>query len=72
MSRRFIPSDADALFVGVAPMVDPDGAGTVPLRIVDGSADSRGVVFSALYEARKFGVRSAMPISRARRLCLMH
>jgi DNA polymerase-4 len=50
-------------------MVDPDGAGKAPLLIVGGTPGSRGVVCSASYETRKFGVRSAMPISRALRLC---
>jgi DNA polymerase-4 len=61
--------DADAFFVAVARMVDPDGAGKSPLLIVGGAPGSRGVVCSASYETRKFGVRSAMPISRALRLC---
>ena len=43
--------------------------GRAPLLIVGGSRDSRGVVCSASYETRKFGVRSAMPIARALRLC---
>jgi DNA polymerase-4 len=67
--RRILLADADAFFVAVARMVDPDGAGKAPLLIVGGSADSRGVVCSASYETRKFGVRSAMPISQALRLC---
>jgi DNA polymerase-4 len=50
-------------------MVDPEGAGKEPLLIVGGTAESRGVVCSASYETRKFGVRSAMPISRALKLC---
>ncbi|HEX6807372.1 MAG TPA: DNA polymerase IV [Gemmatimonadaceae bacterium] len=62
-------ADADAFFVAVARLVDPDGAGRAPLLIVGGSADSRGVVCSASYETRKFGVRSAMPMSQALRLC---
>ena len=62
-------ADADAFFVAVARLVDPDGAGRAPLLIVGGSADSRGVVCSASYETRKFGVRSAMPVSQALRLC---
>ena len=67
--RRILLADADAFFVAVARMVDPDGAGCEPLLIVGGTRESRGVVCSASYEARKFGVRSAMPISRALRLC---
>src|SRR5947207_6566785 len=67
--RRILLADADAFFVGVARMVDPDGAGKTPLLIVGGSRESRGVVCSASYETRKFGVRSAMPIARALRLC---
>ena len=67
--RRILLADADAFFVAVARMVDPAGAGKAPLLIVGGSRDSRGVVCSASYETRKFGVRSAMPISRALRLC---
>jgi DNA polymerase-4 len=68
-ARRILLADADAFFVAVARMVDPDGAGKAPLLIVGGTRESRGVVCSASYEARKFGVRSAMPISRALRLC---
>jgi len=68
-ARRILLADADAFFVGVARMVDPDGAGKAPLLIVGGSRESRGVVCSASYETRKFGVRSAMPIARALRLC---
>ena len=67
--RRILLVDADAFFVAVARMVDPEGAGKAPLLIVGGAAGSRGVVCSASYETRKFGVRSAMPISRALRLC---
>jgi DNA polymerase-4 len=68
-ARRILLADADAFFVAVARMVDPDGAGKAPLLIVGGTRESRGVVCSASYEARKFGVRSAMPIARALRLC---
>ena len=68
-SRRILLADADAFFVAVARLVDPEGAGRAPLLIVGGAAGSRGVVCSASYETRKFGVRSAMPISRALRLC---
>jgi DNA polymerase-4 len=68
-TRRILLADADAFFVAVARMVDPEGAGKEPLLIVGGTRESRGVVCSASYEARKFGVRSAMPIARALRLC---
>src|SRR5262245_36276003 len=67
--RRILLADADAFFVAVARAVDPDGAGKAALLIVGGSRESRGVVCSASYETRKFGVRSAMPISRALKLC---
>ena len=68
-ARRILLADADAFFVAVARMVDPDGAGKEPLLIVGGTRESRGVVCSASYEVRKYGVRSAMPIARALRLC---
>ena len=67
--RRILLADADAFYVAVARAVDPDGAGKATLLIVGGSRESRGVVCSASYETRKFGVRSAMPIARALRLC---
>jgi len=67
--RRILLADADAFYVAVARAVDPDGAGKAALLIVGGSRESRGVVCSASYETRKFGVRSAMPIARALRLC---
>jgi DNA polymerase-4 len=68
-TKRILLADADAFYVAVARMIDPEGAGKAPLLIVGGSRESRGVVCSASYETRKFGVRSAMPISRALRLC---
>jgi DNA polymerase-4 len=67
--RRILLADADAFFVAVARMADPEGAGKAPLLIVGGRPGSRGVVCSASYETRAFGVRSAMPISQALRLC---
>jgi DNA polymerase-4 len=68
-ARRILHADADAFFVAVARMADPEGAGKSPLLIVGGRPGSRGVVCSASYETRVFGVRSAMPISQALRLC---
>jgi DNA polymerase-4 len=67
--RRILLADADAFFVAVARMADPEGAGRAPLLIVGGRPGSRGVVCSASYETRAFGVRSAMPIAQALRLC---
>ena len=68
-ARRIFLADADAFYVAVSRMIDPGGAGAAPLLIVGGTRESRGVVCSASYETRKFGVRSAMPISQALRLC---
>ena len=68
-ARRILLVDADAFFVAVARLVDPEGAGRAPLLIVGGAPGSRGVVCSASYECRRYGVRSAMPIAQALRLC---
>lgn len=67
--RRILLADADAFYVAVARLVDPEGAGRAPLLIVGGGAERRGVVTSASYEARAYGVHSAMPMARAVRLC---
>jgi DNA polymerase-4 len=48
---------------------DPGGAGRGPLLLVCGSPQARGVVTSASYEVREYGVRSGMPMARALRLC---
>jgi len=68
-ARRILLADADAFFVAVARLVDPEGAGREPLLIVGGTRESRGVVCSASYETRQYGVRSAMSIAHALRLC---
>src|SRR2546422_371465 len=67
--RRILLAHADAFYVSVARLIDPAGAGKAPLLIVGGSAERRGVVTSASYEARAYGVHSAMPMARALRLC---
>lgn len=67
--RRILLVDCDQFFVQCARLADPDGAGREPLLLVGGSASGRGVVTSASYETRAFGVRSGMPTATAQRLC---
>jgi DNA polymerase-4 len=67
--RRILLADADAFYVAVARLVDPEGAGHARLLLVGGAPERRGVVTSASYEARAYGVHSAMPMARAMRLC---
>jgi DNA polymerase IV len=69
MNRRILLVDCDQFFVQCARLADPDGAGREPLLLVGGTAEGRGVVTSASYETRAFGVRSGMPTSQALRLC---
>ena len=67
--RRILLVDCDQFYVQVARMEDPEGAGREELLLVGGSASGRGVVTSASYEARSYGVHSAMPMARAVELC---
>ncbi len=69
MSRKILHADCDAYFVQVAKLEDPEGAGKEELLLVGGSSRQRGVITSASYAVRKFGVRSGMPTAHALRLC---
>lgn len=66
-SNHIIHCDLDAFFASVEQLDNPSLMGK-PV-IVGGAAESRGVVSTCSYEARAFGVHSAMPMVQARRLC---
>lgn len=65
--RKIIHVDMDAFFAAVEQRDNPELRGKAV--IIGGSPNGRGVVSTASYEARKFGVHSAMPCSQAARLC---
>ena len=67
MARRIIHIDLDAFFVSVEQALKTELRGK-PV-VVGGRPDRRGVVASASYEARKFGLHAGMPLSTAIRLC---
>lgn len=58
--------DMDAFFASIEQLDHPEYKGH---PVIVGGLSSRGVVATCSYEARKFGVHSAMPISRAKKLC---
>lgn len=58
--------DMDAFYAAASLLARPDLVGT---PVIIGGRGNRGVVLSATYEARRFGVTSAMPMGRALRLC---
>ena len=66
MRRWIMHVDMDAFFASIEQLDHPECEGH---PVIVGGLSSRGVVATCSYEARKFGVHSAMPISRAKKLC---
>lgn len=65
--RLILHVDLDAFFCSVEELLNPSLAGTA--FAVGGAASERGVISTCSYEARKYGVHSAMPTAQALRLC---
>jgi DNA polymerase-4 len=68
MAARIVHVDLDAFFVEVCRQRHPE-LRDLPLLVVGGRRESRGVVQSASYGARRFGIHAGMPIGQAVRLC---
>ena len=66
LNRNIVHLDLDTFFVSVERLIRPELVGK---PVIIGGASDRGVVASCSYEARKFGVSSAMPMKMARILC---
>jgi DNA polymerase-4 len=65
-TRAIVHMDLDSFFVSVERLKNPDLLGK---PVIVGGSSNRGVVASCSYETRKFGVESAMPVMKAKKLC---